>query len=137
MSGAARSRTDANIVEIARLALDKDVTAANLQVATGATADAEAELKKETAAKDVATTENKVAQEQAAAAWAAKKEAEAVKAQLQDRQHPGAVDVVNKKCEDCRLKHPGFGLVGENKRRWCKGCAEPHGGISLNLRKKQ
>jgi hypothetical protein len=37
------------------------------------------------------------------------------------------VDVVNKMCEDCKLKQPNFGLVG-GKRQWCSGCAKAHDG---------
>ena len=44
--------------------------------------------------------------------------------------HTGAVNVVNKKCEDCQLKLPSFGLprVGKNTKRWCGGCAKGHAG---------
>jgi hypothetical protein len=42
--------------------------------------------------------------------------------------HTGAVDVSNKKCEDCELKAPRFGLPSEGKKRWCAGCAKAHVG---------
>ena len=32
----------------------------------------------------------------------------------------------NKKCEDCQLKVPSFGLPAEGKKRWCSGCAKAH-----------
>jgi hypothetical protein len=38
------------------------------------------------------------------------------------------VDVKNKKCEDCELKLPTFGLPAEGKKRWCSGCAKAHAG---------
>jgi hypothetical protein len=34
----------------------------------------------------------------------------------------------NKKCEDCQLKVPSFGLPAEGKKRWCSGCAKAHAG---------
>ena len=33
-----------------------------------------------------------------------------------------------KKCEDCQLKRPSFGLLAEGKSRWCAGCAKGHAG---------
>jgi hypothetical protein len=33
-----------------------------------------------------------------------------------------------KMCEDCELKHAKFGLVVEEKRWWCSGCAKAHDG---------
>jgi hypothetical protein len=38
------------------------------------------------------------------------------------------VNVVNKKCEDCRLTIPNFGVPAEGKARWCSGCAKAHTG---------
>jgi hypothetical protein len=40
----------------------------------------------------------------------------------------GAVNVLNKKCEDCGLIVAGFGLPSDGKKRWCSGCANGHGG---------
>jgi hypothetical protein len=46
------------------------------------------------------------------------------------------VDGSNKKCEDCQLKYPSFGLPGEAKKnRWCAGCAKGHAG-AVNVSKK-
>ena len=43
--------------------------------------------------------------------------------------HVEAVYVSKKKCEDCQLKLPSFGLPGDGKkRRWCFGCAKGHAG---------
>ena len=37
--------------------------------------------------------------------------------------------VKNKRCEDCEVKEPRFGLPAEGKaRRWCGGCAKGHAG---------
>ena len=34
-----------------------------------------------------------------------------------------------KKCEDCALKQPSYGLPGEGKKqRWCTSCAKAHPG---------
>ena len=36
------------------------------------------------------------------------------------------VDIRSKKCEDCEVKEPSFGLAGadgKGKKRWCGGCA--------------
>ena len=33
-----------------------------------------------------------------------------------------------KKCEDCQLKQPSFGLPAEGRTRWCSGCAKAHAG---------
>eukprot|EP01050_Picozoa_sp_SAG11_P023785 SAG11_NODE_4887_length_1733_cov_1.990208_2_plen_319_part_01 len=38
------------------------------------------------------------------------------------------VNVQDKKCEDCGLKFPGFGLPSESKKRWCGTCAKAHDG---------
>ena len=40
------------------------------------------------------------------------------------------MNVVNKKCEDCQLKLPSFGLPAEGtgRWRWCGGCAKGHAG---------
>jgi hypothetical protein len=42
--------------------------------------------------------------------------------------HAGVVDVKNKHCEDCGLKHASFGLPTDRKNRWCAGCAKVHAG---------
>ena len=43
--------------------------------------------------------------------------------------HATAQPVVSrKKCEDCQLKQPSFGLPAEGKKRWCSGCAKGHAG---------
>ena len=38
----------------------------------------------------------------------------------------------HKKCEDCKLKQPSFGLLAECavvvRRRWCADCAKAHPG---------
>jgi hypothetical protein len=39
------------------------------------------------------------------------------------------MDVVNKKCEDCQLKQPSFGLPADRKKRWCGVCAKGHAGV--------
>jgi hypothetical protein len=47
------------------------------------------------------------------------------------------VDLNSKKCEDCSLKLPSFGLPAEGKKRWCAGCAKAHAGaVSVNRKKK-
>ena len=33
--------------------------------------------------------------------------------------HVGAVNVNSKRCEDCKLTQPSFGLLAEGKKRWC------------------
>jgi hypothetical protein len=49
----------------------------------------------------------------------------------------GSVDVKHKKCEDCRLKIPNFGLPGEGKTpRWCSVCAKGHTG-AVNIKHKK
>ena len=37
--------------------------------------------------------------------------------------HPGAIDLMNKKCEECAVKPRNHGLLLERKSRWCKDCA--------------
>ena len=57
------------------------------------------------------------------------------------RGQAGAVNVAKKKCEDCGLKQPSFGLPGDvgkrglKRRRWCSGCADGHEG-SVDLASK-
>ena len=46
------------------------------------------------------------------------------------------MDVVSKKCEDCGLKWPNFGLPAKGKKRWCAGCAEGHAGAVNVVSKK-
>eukprot|EP01045_Picozoa_sp_COSAG04_P020329 COSAG04_NODE_2070_length_4866_cov_72.921334_5_plen_356_part_00 len=41
------------------------------------------------------------------------------------RQHEGAIDVVNKRCEDCQKKRPNFGMPDERKARWCAPAPPP------------
>ena len=37
----------------------------------------------------------------------------------------------SKKCEDCGLKQPTFGLPAEGgRKRWCGGCAKGHAGAA-------
>jgi hypothetical protein len=38
--------------------------------------------------------------------------------------------VIYPRCEDCGLKHAGFGFPEDGKRpaRWCAGCAKHHKG---------
>ena len=43
---------------------------------------------------------------------------------------------MSKRCEDCALKRPNFGLPAEGKRRWCAGCARGHTG-AINVRTKR
>jgi hypothetical protein len=56
--------------------------------------------------------------------------------------HTGAVNVVNKKCEDCQLKLPSFGLpsegtsVRDRKVRWCSGCSKGHVGAENLVSKR-
>jgi hypothetical protein len=51
--------------------------------------------------------------------------------------HPGAADVVSKKCEDCGRKAPSLGLPAEGIKRWCAGCAKAHAGaVNVEARKK-
>ena len=40
-----------------------------------------------------------------------------------------------KKCEDCKLKQPCFGLP-EGKTRWCAGCSKAHAGAVDLVNKK-
>jgi hypothetical protein len=54
----------------------------------------------------------------AAKLWAAGGGEEAVVLWLCEGAH-GAVDVTSKKCEDCQIKQPTFGLPAEGKSRWC------------------
>ena len=42
--------------------------------------------------------------------------------------HPGSVSFDNRKCEDCKLLIPSFGLPSEGKPRWCAACAKAHAG---------
>jgi hypothetical protein len=42
--------------------------------------------------------------------------------------HEGAIDIVSKKCEDCKEKLPTFGRVEDGKRRWCGKCAKNYVG---------
>jgi hypothetical protein len=46
------------------------------------------------------------------------------------------VDVVNKKCEECQLKQPTFGLPSDRTKRWCSGCAKGHAGAVNVVDKK-
>jgi hypothetical protein len=46
------------------------------------------------------------------------------------------VDVKQKKCEDCKVKQPKFGLPAEGKSRWCSGCAKRHEG-AVNIANKK
>ena len=41
-----------------------------------------------------------------------------------------------KKCEDCQLKMPSFGLPAHGKKRWCGGCAKAHAGVVKANNKK-
>lgn len=50
--------------------------------------------------------------------------------------HEGAIDVVNKRCEDCQKKRPNFGMPSEKKARWCHGCSQKHEG-STNVVSKR
>ena len=36
-----------------------------------------------------------------------------------------------KRCEDCALKVPNFGLPAEGRKRWCGGCAKAHAGVRI------
>ena len=51
------------------------------------------------------------------------------------KSHAGSVQQSRenrKKCEDCGLKVPSFGLESERKVRWCHRCSETHAGsVSL------
>jgi hypothetical protein len=52
----------------------------------------------------------------------------------------GAVDgdINTKKCEDCQLKAPSFGLPAEGKARWCGGCAKAHtGAVDVVIERKR
>jgi hypothetical protein len=52
------------------------------------------------------------------------------------KEQPGAVNVIAKKCEDCKLKLPSFGLPSDKAKgkartsgaRWCSACAKGHAG---------
>ena len=49
----------------------------------------------------------------------------------------GSVDMVSKKCEDCGLRQPSFGLASEGKKkRWCGSCAGQHEGSISVIGKK-
>jgi hypothetical protein len=52
------------------------------------------------------------------------------------RAHEGAIDVVNKRCEDCQKKRPNFGMPGERKARWCHGCSQKHPGAENVVSKR-
>jgi hypothetical protein len=52
------------------------------------------------------------------------------------RQHEGAIDVVNKRCEDCQKKRPNFGMPEERKARWCHGCSQKHEGAENVVSKR-
>ena len=43
----------------------------------------------------------------------------------------GAVEVKNKKCEDCGMKQPSCGLPDDRRRRWCKPCSEARAGCCV------
>ncbi len=36
-----------------------------------------------------------------------------------------------KMCEDCEVKHADYGLETERKNRWCSGCGEKYGAVSV------
>jgi hypothetical protein len=40
-----------------------------------------------------------------------------------------------KKCEDCGLKQPGYGLAAEGKTRWCADCGRAKGAVLLQKQK--
>ena len=51
-------------------------------------------------------------------------------------QHPGAIDVMNRKCQICGLKSPSFGMPSEHVRRWCRDCSVSQpGSVDLCNRK--
>ena len=51
--------------------------------------------------------------------------------------HAGARDIASRRCEDCALKWPTFGLPAEGRKRWCGGCARAHAGAqSLHPRRR-
>jgi hypothetical protein len=71
-----------------------------------------------------------------------KKKEEAQKQEKSATAHVGAMNTVStknlkgrKRCEDCQLKAPSFGLRSEGKERWCSGCAKAHEG-SVNVKHK-
>ena len=35
------------------------------------------------------------------------------------KSHPEAIDITNKRCEDCTKAEARFGLAEEGKKRWC------------------
>ena len=41
-----------------------------------------------------------------------------------------------RRCEDCALKAPNFGLLAEGKKRWCAGCAKAHAGTQ-NIKRRR
>ena len=52
--------------------------------------------------------------------------------------HDGAVNInqLNQaKCEVCNEKNANFGLLAENRKRWCAGCGRPRGAVSLRVEK--
>jgi hypothetical protein len=57
------------------------------------------------------------------------------------KEWPGAIDVVHKKCDDCKSKLPSFGLINTTEPkcrqpRWCSGCARRHpGAVDLGNKK--
>ena len=53
------------------------------------------------------------------------------------RNHPGAIDIISTKCEDCKRNQPSFGMLPERKRRWCAGCAKGHEGAASLLKKRR
>jgi hypothetical protein len=42
-----------------------------------------------------------------------------------------------KMCEGCKLKVPFYGLASEGKARWCAGCGEAAGAVSIPALRKQ
>ena len=45
------------------------------------------------------------------------------------------MDVSKKRCTDCKLRVPTFGLIEEGKVQWCAGCAKAHHGAHNLIRK--
>ena len=37
--------------------------------------------------------------------------------------------IIGRRCEDCALKRPCFGMAAEGRVRWCGGCAKAHGRV--------
>ena len=53
------------------------------------------------------------------------------------QKHPGAENVVSKRCEECKNKQPSYGMPSDNKQRWCQPCSTKHpGAINLVGKKK-